>query len=135
MDRMEMITHNAQLVITLMGPASAVEPFGFNAASVRYIEGYIDRNREGMDAETTNKLISIFASFLGACVIACYGVAWIEQEDAFGVRVNQRLTFFPFAKVAKQFAHGADAGDGIAGAFDMIGVLKDADLSLDEHLS
>ena len=48
------------------------------------------------------------------------------SDDRLGVRVNERLTFYPFSKVSKHFAN--EDGDSISSAFEMIGIMKDVDI-------
>jgi len=131
MTELERIKANAALVIQQVAASPDFE-WGLNAASVQYLQDYIERNRETLHAETITKLVSIFGSFYGECIIAWYGGAWEWGDAGWGIRVNQRLICFPFAKVAKQFAHGAaNGGDGIFDAFEMIGILATTDISLE----
>jgi len=126
MDELEKIQANARLVIEHLGPASGLNDFGLNAASLRWVDDFIARMRGSADKATREKFSSILGSFLGECVITQYGGKWEWSDDHLGVRVNERLTFFPFSKVSKHFQN--EDGDSISAAFEIIGILKDEDI-------
>ena len=70
------------------------------------------------DAEAKTKLISVFGSFLGECIVRCYGGAWKQHESGvWCVAFNEDNIAFPFAKVAKQIDYGLE--DGIASFFNV----------------
>ena len=101
--------------------------FGYNRESVAWVEGYIERYRSGTDlnAEVTEGLISVIGSFLGECIIHCYGGTW-ERDGKYGiwgVSFNESNAAFPFSKVRKQIENGIDAGDSILSFFNSIGLL------------
>jgi len=131
MTALERVKANTALVIQQVATNPDFE-WGLKAETVQYLQGHIERNQEYLNAETITKLVSVFGSFYGECIIAWYGGAWEWGDAGWGVRVNQCLTCFPFARVAKQFAHGAaSGGDGIFDAFEMIGILATTDISLE----
>ena len=74
------------------------------------------------------KLTSVFGSFLGECIIRCYGGAWKEHEvEVWCVAFNDEDMAFPFNKVAKQLDNGLV--DGIASFFRAVPIIFE-DLSL-----
>jgi hypothetical protein len=119
----EMIKANARLVIRELRPLSDVG-FGFNPQSVPWLEDYIERLRQsgglGDDAQKS-KLVNMFGSFVGECIIECYGGKWIEREGAWGVAFDNQNIVYPFGKVAKQIENGLE--DGIGGFFQTIPAL------------
>src|SRR5689334_682595 len=65
----EKIQANAQMTIEQLRPLSKID-FGYNAASVEWLEGYIERLRadgQFQPEAKKDKLISVFGSFLGEC--------------------------------------------------------------------
>jgi hypothetical protein len=117
---MESIKHNARLVVEQMVQVSGFT-FGYNAASVSWLDGYINRIRVEIDQATTDRLISVFGSYLGECVINCYGGYWEEEEGQWRVSFDERNGVYPFAKVRKQFENGAE--DSIKSFFKIIPIV------------
>lgn len=120
----EHIRANAEMVVQNLGPISGID-FGYTEESVKWLEGYIDRLRnsgEFENAELRTKLTSVFGSFLGECIIRCYGGAWQQDEEGqWGVVFDDSNAAFPFSKVAKQIDNGLE--DGIASFFTLIPVI------------
>src|SRR5262245_3783675 len=113
----EQIRANSEATIASLGPISRVENFGYNADSVKWLEGFIERNRalHELPEQTTDQLVSNLGSYLGECVIACFGGAWQLQDGNWGVAFDAKNAVFPFNKVRKQFANGIE--DGVYGWF------------------
>jgi hypothetical protein len=116
----ERIKANAEMAIEKFRPVSGMD-FGYNRESVVWLEGYIERMRQSdkfKDRATYEKLANVFGSFLGECVVKCYGGAWTEREGDWCVAFDSRNVVFPFAKVAKQMENGRE--DGIGSFFTII---------------
>lgn len=121
MTPLEMIRANAELVVRQLREASGMEGFGYNAESVEWLDGFIERQRvrpEFVGAEAIERLSQTLGSFLGECVIRRYGGEWRELEGSWAVCFDADNAAFPFNKVRKQFANGPD--DGIFGWFETI---------------
>ncbi len=82
----------------------------FDAESVKFIEGFIERNKRGFDKEEIKGLINSLGSFLGQCIIINYGGRWQVDEDNGSVAVvfDDNNKAYPFAKVSKQFDNGLE---------------------------
>lgn len=108
----EHLEKNADLVIQTLRPLSQID-FGFNAESVKWVEGYIDRLRERGQLEPATKrdqLIGVLGSFLGECMVRCHGGRWLyTEEDGWGVVIGD-FTAYPFNKVGKQMDAGLEEG-------------------------
>lgn len=124
MTDLEMIRGNADMVVRKVGPLSNLgESFGYNRASVEWVDGYIERLRASgqfTEEEKLQNLISVLGSFLGECVVRVHGGEWRNVDRGWGVYFTNSSAAFPFAKVSKQFASGLEGGDSILGFFDMI---------------
>jgi len=117
----EMIRANAELVVSQLGPASGLEEFGYNAESVEWLDGFIERQRvrpEFAEAEDIERITQTLGSFLGECVVRCHGGEWREQEGSWAVDFGGGNSAFPFNKVRKQFMHGE--GDSVKSWFHTI---------------
>jgi hypothetical protein len=102
------IKANAEMVVQQLRPLSGID-FGYTRESVEWLEGYIERLRvsgEFDDEKTKDKLISVFGSFLGECIVRCYGGTWQQHEGVWCVAFRNDGMAFPFAKVAKQMDNG-----------------------------
>lgn len=95
--------------------------FGFDAPSVAWVEGYIERMRVRYgDDGVPGGLVSVLGSYLGEAIIASAGGDWVEDEDGrLGVRFASGDTAYPFAKVRKQFDEGLAGAESIAGFYDV----------------
>lgn len=116
-----MIRGNAALVVEELGPISGIE-FGFDANSVAWVDGYIERQRERFAGkDEAAQLVSVLGSWLGEAIIKAAGGVWdVHPRDEIGVRFENGDWCFPFSKVAKQFAHGpADAGESILSFYNV----------------
>lgn len=117
----EHIRANAELVVQQLRPLSGID-FGYTQESVKWLEGYIERLRnsgEFENIETKTKLISVFGSFLGECIVRHYGGTWkLHEAGVWCVAFNEDNIAFPFAKVAKQIDNGLE--DGIASFFNIM---------------
>jgi len=119
----ENIRANAELVLQQVRSLSGSDS-GYTQESVKWLEGYIERLRNSgtfASEETKNKLTSVFGSFLGECIIRCYGGTWKQHDDVWCVAFDEKNVAFPFAKVAKQMDNGLE--DGIASYFDVIPIV------------
>jgi hypothetical protein len=122
MEMEEMIKYNAELVVKQMREISNVD-FGYNAESVAWLEGYIERqrNRDDIEQETIQKLVSVLGSYLGECIIKCYGGKWENEDGQWRVWLGDKGAAYPFNKVEKQFENGIE--DSIKGFFQTIPIL------------
>lgn len=119
----ENIKKNAQLTIEQLRQTSQID-FGYNSESVKWLEGYIERLRQSgqLQPETKRKkLASVLGSFLGECIIQCYGGSWVMHEGCWAVAINNDFIAFPFNKIGKQMENGLE--DGINSFFTSIPAL------------
>jgi len=117
----ELIRRNARMVIEICQKLTEFE-FSYSADSVKWLDGYIERIRtERMDAEALENLQSVMGSYLGEAIIVAYGGEWARDESGWHVRFNEQNRAYPFSKVAKQFANGAE--DSVFRFYSAIGPL------------
>jgi hypothetical protein len=119
--RLAMIRGNAALVVDELGPISGID-FGFDASSVAWVDGYIERQRERFAGkDEAAQLVAVLGSWLGEAIIKAAGGAWdVHVRDEIGVRFENGDWCFPFSKVAKQFAHGqADGGETLLAFYNV----------------
>lgn len=82
----------------------------YDTESVKFIEGFIERQRNSFDNEQRKGLVNSIGSFVGQCVIRNYGGHWqVDQEtEAICVAFDDKNKIFPIAKAAKQFENGLE---------------------------
>ncbi|MGH2552800.1 MAG: hypothetical protein ACRDEB_03745 [Chitinophagaceae bacterium] len=82
----------------------------YDADSVKFIEGFIERNKNSFDKEQSSGLINSLGSFLGQCIINNYGGQWRVDNETGSVAVvfDDNNIAYPFAKVSKQFDNGLE---------------------------
>jgi len=130
MTPLEMIRANAELVLRQLREASGMENFGYNAESVAWLDGFIERQRvrpEFTDEAAARRMSQTLGSFVGECVISCYGGEWRELEGSWAIDFGGGNAAYPFNKVEKQFLHGA--GDSVRSWFESIPVIFAAQLA------
>lgn len=114
------IRKNARLAISKFGSISGLgERFGYNRASVEWVDDFVERGREG--SKIDGGLVQVLGSYLGECVIHVYGGSWREHKGSWGVFFDNSNAVFPFSKVQKQIENGRDKGDSMLSFFDMLG--------------
>ncbi|GMV81163.1 MAG: hypothetical protein AMXMBFR7_23470 [Planctomycetota bacterium] len=128
------IKSNAEFVIENLRPICPIR-FGYTAESVHWLEGYIERLRESGELDepgAKDALTNTFGSYLGECIIHCYGGSWTNGEDGWCVAFENGNIAFPFAKVSKQLENGLD--DGVHSFFRAIPAILKVDLKRPEVL-
>ena len=94
----------------------------FDSDSVKWLDGYVERVRSGMDESEIHGLSNTIGAFLGECIISNYGGSWRQSEDGnWGVFFDDQNVVFPFAKASKQLANGKE--DSIFGMYNIIPVV------------
>ena len=113
------IKENAGLVIEQMRPIGGYE-FGYDLKSVEWLDDYIqlERVRSDFTPGRLQELIEKFGSYLGECIIWCYGGHWENESGRWRVSFDDGNAVYPFSKVQKQFENGAE--DSIKSFFDTI---------------
>ncbi len=134
-DEREGIRLNAELVAEQMRPLSGLA-FDYDAASVEWLDGYIERQRENLagNEATVNRLVSVLGSYLGECIRRVYGGEWRRGEQGIGVYFTETVAAFPFNKMQKQFANGS--GDSVYSFFRVIpALLRHESVGAEENAS
>jgi hypothetical protein len=118
----EGIKGNAEAVIQELAHLTDFE-FGYNRQSVVWLEGLIERMKKdgAFKGDGRDKLISAFGSYLGECVVHCYGGEWKRRHGAWAISFSEELYAFPYAAVGTQVDIGV-AG-GIRTFFDMLPIM------------
>ena len=82
----------------------------YDTKSVKFLEEFIERQRNNFDSEQRKGLVNSIGSFVGQCVIKNYGGRWQVDHDtqAVCVALDDKNKIFPFAKTAKQFENGLE---------------------------
>jgi hypothetical protein len=82
----------------------------YDAKSMKFIEGFIERQRNNFDSEQRTGLINSIGSFVGQCIIKNYGGHWQVDQDtqAVCVALDGKNKIFPFAKTSRQFENGLE---------------------------
>ena len=119
----QQIRKDAKAAVTRFALLSGMgAEFGFNRASVAWVEAFIEnqRLREDLTQADIDALTQFIGAFLGECVIHSYGGNWQNHEGASGIFFSASSAAFPFSKVRKQFENSVRGGDSILGFFDAI---------------
>ena len=113
MSAIPQIKKNAQSLIENLGPESGVENFGYNAESVAYLDGFIDRQGQGIRSspQAINNFVSLAGAFLGESVIAAYGGQWHESASGISICIEagaQQHLLMPFHRVHNRLVNGTE---------------------------
>lgn len=91
----------------------------YSAEGVKFLEGFIERNKQEIPREEWSGLMNACAAFLGQCLIEQYGGRWaLDAQQNVGVAFDQNNWAYPFAKVSKQFENGLE--DSIDSFFQVL---------------
>ena len=97
--------------------------------AIRYLDGFIERNKDGLEAEAIEQWVNYIGSFLGQTIIKVYGGEWVETSEI-GLQIRENIVCHPFSKVAKQFLNGKE--DSIHHFFSFIPQITDEELSINQ---
>lgn len=104
----ETFEQQAAFLVSTLSKDGVVE-LGYDDASVEWVDGFVERQRARGDASLAQGLTNVVGAYLGECIIRNYGGQWRADDDgAWGVFFDTQNAAFPFTKVAKQFANGAE---------------------------
>lgn len=118
-ERLGIIRTNADLVVRELSHASGRD-FGFDADSVGYVQGFIERQRAEFP-DTARQLVNVLGCYLGEAIIAAApGAAWTEDDSgALAVLFPNGDLAYPFNKVEKQVAEGLENGESILSFYNI----------------
>ncbi len=116
----EQIRTNAALIIAVAADKLGVH-LAYDEAGVRWLDGFIQRQHEAGNADNRDKLTSTLGSYLGECIIHCFGGAWVQLDGLWAIGFDDQNAVFPFAKVSKQLTNGQD--DSVLSFFTAIPLL------------
>lgn len=118
--RRALIANNVELALSELGRLYG-EGFGFDDASVDWVDGFIERQRRQENVRRDpGALVSVIGSYLGEAIISATGGRWAEDaQGALVVEFPNGDWCSPFSKVAKHFELGHDGGEGIAEFYDL----------------
>jgi hypothetical protein len=102
----ERIRRNAAAVVERM--AQQGRTLTYDEAGGAWLDGSINRNWEAFAPENTKRLINLFGSSFGACIRQRYGGEWSALHGTWAFAFDSLNAVFPFDKVAKHFANGAE---------------------------
>lgn len=113
-ERLEKIRANTAFAIEEFR-AAAEKEIGFDADSVAWVEGFVERARERYaESGVPSGLVSVIGSYLGEAIIAETGGQWMQDgEGRLAVQFPNQDAVYPFAKVEKQFDQGVAGGESI----------------------
>lgn len=111
------IKANAELVRRVALENMNVE-VSYDLDGVRWLDGFIDRQRDGATEEVKRKLSSTLGAYLGECIRQTYGGEWVQHpEFGWSVRMREGFSVFPFNKVRKQLSVDDGEGESVLGLF------------------
>jgi hypothetical protein len=120
------IAYNAQLVREqLSGLAGHDLPPGRDG--VKFLDGFLDRNRGQLDDATKAKVADMAGCYLGAALIAEFGGRWIRDQTFGGnlaVEVTPQLVCYPLTKAHKHVFDGP--GDSVRAFFNSVVAMRTA---------
>jgi len=91
----------------------------YDTNGVKFLEGFIERNKTQIPKDQWDGLINSCGAFLGQSIIENYGGHWLRDNSGqFAIAFDDKNMIFPFSKVSKQFDNGLE--DSIHSMFTMI---------------
>lgn len=118
----EPLEQNAEMVREMIAQLSG-ESAGYDEKALDWLDAYIDRNRDGFEPATKDKLIGMFGCFVGECCIRTYGGSWGQVDGNWLVVFDQMNNANPIGKVWKHFDN-PDGGDSVAAFYRFLGEVR-----------
>lgn len=118
MDITAQIKATADAAVMQMRDMSGLADFGYNAAGVAWVDGFIERQRVNRELaeDTMEGLVTVLGAYFGQCIIENYGGVWRDIENEWCVVFAGRKIVYPFSLVADQF-DATDNSHGIAALY------------------
>lgn len=104
MEMFDKVRANAELVLNAFPDAD----LGYDARSVEWIDGYIERNRESWGEDERNSLTSVLGSFLATCIVESLGASFDEDEYGLAVVFGDGNRAYPINKTGKHINEGSE---------------------------
>jgi hypothetical protein len=120
MEMQSKIRANAELLRSVARESLGVDA-EYDEAGVRWLDHYINGQRDAATSEVKERLPNTLGSYLGECIRLTYGGDWIQDEMGWAVKINEKLTVYPFNKVRKQLSNRE--GDSVLSFFKTIPAL------------
>lgn len=114
------IQANAELVQAVARDQLGAE-VDFDRDGVKWLDGYVTRQREHGDPDNIEGLVSTLGAFFGECIARTYGGQWFQGEHGWCVRFDEENAAYPFAKIEKHLRNGPE--DSVVSMFDTIPVV------------
>lgn len=79
----------------------------FDGSGVKFLEGFIERNKNQIPQAEWGGVINSCGAFLGQCIIDNYGGQWtLDDTGKISIAFDENNKVYPFSKVRKQFENG-----------------------------
>jgi hypothetical protein len=91
----DLFQYNAELTIKSIKQETGIT-LDYDESSVAWVDGYIERQRNRLDSDSAQMLISILGSFLGECIRKQFGGEWVERAEGWAICFNETNCVFPF---------------------------------------
>lgn len=96
---------DAQLVIEVLSEKEAVQ-LDYSAASVSWLDTYIDRHRNQLDTRDKQVLQEKFGAFLGESIRHAYGGDWVcGDENRWLIEFGDKSQTSPFEIIGEHLEH------------------------------
>jgi hypothetical protein len=95
----------------------------YNSDGVKFIEGFIERQKFNFSGRHQQGLMNSLAAFIGQAIIKNYGGYWCFETHyhTYCIAFDAQNKVYPFNKVKKQFRNGLN--DSVSSFYNMIPVL------------
>lgn len=98
-----------QELTDLAGKLKAELKIEYDSNGVKFLEGFIERNKGQFAKDQWYGLINSCGAFLGQCIIENYGGQWEREENGhIAIAFDDKNKAYPFSKVSKQFDNGLE---------------------------
>jgi hypothetical protein len=107
-----------------------VAELDYDEESLRWLDGFIERQRLRTDVNQWQGSTNLIGAFLGECIIRNIGGQWARYDGMLCVMFDEENVVFSFNKVFKHFENGADKGDSILGLYQVMVALRNPSLRM-----
>ena len=120
---LELIQSNAEFAVGYFSKLVG-KPVGFDAYGIGCLSAYIQTMHEKGDKDLYDRIVSVYGSYLGECLVRNFGGKWarVDDTEAIAFPGNGNVAF-PFNKLRKHLENGKEAGDSVVGFYEAVGAL------------
>ncbi len=118
-DTLEDIRYNAEFVESVINEALG-KKVGYSVEGVSWLDDFLQRQHERGDKRYVDRVVSVYGSYLGECIVENVGGRWAEVDGTQAIAFDEKNATFLFNKLRKHLENGREGGDSVLGFYESV---------------